>query len=149
MEKINNFFNKVTSPLDYFVKLLVQFCLGISFFLHGYGKIPISQGFIDFLSSKGVPLSIISAHIVAWAEIFSGLGLIIGGILSLRSSTLGNLITRFSALTIVIVMINALFIGHSHWSIFIGEQRAILFASEQLFLLVLGLFFLIKGNYSK
>jgi len=146
MEKINNFLNKVTSPLDYFVKLLVQFCLGISFFLHGYGKIPISQGFIDFLSSKGVPLSNISAYIVAWAEILSGLGLIIGGILSLRSSTLGNLITRFSALTIVIVMINALFIGHSHWSIFIGERGAVLFASEQLFLLVLGLFFLIKGN---
>jgi len=149
MEKINNFLNKVTSPLDYFVKLLVQFCLGISFFLHGYGKIPISQGFIDFLSSKGVPLSNISAYIVAWAEILSGLGLIIGGILSLRSSTLGNLITRFSALTIVIIMINALFIGHSHWSIFIGERGAVLFASEQLFLLVLGLFFLIKGNYSK
>jgi|TARA_B110000238_G_scaffold18471_1_gene18104 uncharacterized membrane protein YphA (DoxX/SURF4 family) len=146
MEKINNFLNKVTSPLDYFVKLLVQFCLGISFFLHGYGKIPISQGFIDFLSSKGVPLSNISAYIVAWAEILSGLGLIIGGILSLRSSTLGNLITRFSALTIVIVMINALFIGHSHWSIFIGERGAVLFASEQLFLLVLGLFFLIRGN---
>jgi uncharacterized membrane protein YphA (DoxX/SURF4 family) len=146
MEKINNFLNKVTSPLDYFVKLLVQFCLGISFFLHGYGKIPISQGFIDFLSSKGVPLSNISAYIVAWAEILSGLGLIIGGILSLRSSTLGNLITRFSALTIVIIMINALFIGHSHWSIFIGERGAVLFASEQLFLLVLGLFFLIRGN---
>ncbi|MDA9034838.1 DoxX family protein [Hyphomicrobiales bacterium] len=146
MEKINNFLNKATSPLDYFVKLLVQFCLGISFFLHGYGKIPISQGFIDFLSSKGVPLSNISAYIVAWAEILSGLGLIIGGILSLRSSTLGNLITRFSALTIVIIMINALFIGHSHWSIFIGERGAVLFASEQLFLLVLGLFFLIRGN---
>ena len=146
MEKINNFLNKVTSPLDYFVKLLVQFCLGISFFLHGYGKIPISQGFIDFLSSKGVPLSNISAYIVAWAEILSGLGLIIGGVLSLRSSTLGNLITRFSALTIVIIMINALFIGHSHWSIFIGERGAVLFASEQLFLLVLGLFFLIRGN---
>jgi uncharacterized membrane protein YphA (DoxX/SURF4 family) len=146
MEKINNFLNKVTSPLNYFVKLLVQFCLGISFFLHGYGKIPISQGFIDFLSSKGVPLSNISAYIVAWAEILSGLGLIIGGILSLRSSTLGNLITRFSALTIVIIMINALFIGHSHWSIFIGERGAVLFASEQLFLLVLGLFFLIRGN---
>ena len=146
MEKINNFLNKVTSPLDYFAKLFVQFCLGISFFLHGYGKIPISQGFIDFLSSKGVPLSNISSYIVAWAEILSGLGLIIGGILSLRSSTLGNLITRFSALTIVIIMINALFIGHSHWSIFIGERGAVLFASEQLFLLVLGLFFLIRGN---
>ena len=43
-------------------------------------------------------------------------------------------------------MINALFIGHSHWSIFIGERGAVLFASEQLFLLVLGLFFLIRGN---
>ena len=46
-------------------------------------------------------------------------------------------------IVIVIIMINALIIAHSHWSIFIGERGAVLFASEQLFLLVLGLFFLI------
>ena len=39
-------------------------------------------------------------------------------------------------------MINALLIAHSNWSIFIGERGSILFASEQLFLLILGFSFL-------
>ena len=55
MEKLNNFINKFTSPLSHFITIVVQFCLGTSFFLHGYGKIPMSDGFIGFLASKGVP----------------------------------------------------------------------------------------------
>ena len=149
MEKFNNFINKFTSPLSHLITIVVQFCLGTSFFLHGYGKIPMSEGFIGFLASKGVPFANISAYAVAWSEILSGIGLIVGAIIAIKSSILGNLITKLSSLVIVIVMINALFIGHSHWSVFIGERGAVLFASEQLFLLVLGLFFLIKGNYSK
>lgn len=149
MEKFNNFLNKFTSPLSSFITVIVQFCLGTSFFLHGYGKFPMSDDFIGFLASKGVPFPNISAYAVAWSEILAGIGIIAGGIIAIKSSILGNLITKLSSLVIVIVMINALFIAHSNWSIFIGEQRAILFASEQLFLLVLGLFFLIKGNYSK
>ena len=57
-----------------------------------------------------------------------------------------NLLTRISAFSIIIIMISALIIAHSDWSIFIGERGKVLFASEQLFLLTLGLYFLVKGN---
>ena len=59
---------------------------------------------------------------------------------------LANLLTRISAFSIIIIMISALIIAHSDWSIFIGERGKILFASEQLFLLTIGLYFFIKGN---
>ena len=100
----------------------------------------------DFLSSKGVPLSNFFAYLVAWGEILAGLGIILGGLLIKSSPLIANIITKISGLTIVIIMINALLIAHSNWSIFIGERGSILFASEQLFLLILGFFFFIIGN---
>ena len=146
MEKLNNLLNTLTQPFTNIITIVVQFCLGISFFLHGYGKIPMSEGFIGFLASKGVPFANISAYVVAWGEILAGIGIILGGLLIKIYPIAANVITKLSGLTIVIIMINALLIAHSNWSIFIGERGAVLFASEQLFLLVLGLFFLVKGN---
>ena len=59
---------------------------------------------------------------------------------------LGSVITRTSGGAIVVIMIGALLIAHSDRSIFIGERGSILFASEQLFLLLLGAYFAIIGN---
>lgn len=146
MEKINNLLDTITKPFSFIANFIVRIGLGTSFFLHGFGKLPINQGFIDFLSSKGVPLSNIFAYLVAWGEILAGLGIILGGLLIKLSPSIANIITKISGLTIVIIMINALLIAHSNWSIFIGERGSILFASEQLFLLILGFFFFIRGN---
>ena len=146
MEKINNLLDTITKPFTFIANFIVRIGLGTSFFLHGFGKLPINQGFIDFLSSKGVPLSNIFAYLVAWGEILAGLGIILGGLIIKSSPLIANIITKISGLTIVIIMINALLIAHSHWSIFIGERGSILFASEQLFLLILGFFFFIRGN---
>tara|TARA_B100000424_G_scaffold152136_1_gene116121 strand:+ start:529 stop:975 length:447 start_codon:yes stop_codon:yes gene_type:complete len=146
MEKVNNLLNTITEPFTFIANFIIRIGLGISFFLHGFGKLPINQGFIDFLSSKGVPLSNIFAYLVAWGEILAGLGIILGGLLIKSSPLIANIITKISGLTIVIIMINALLIAHSNWSIFIGERGSILFASEQLFLLILGFFFFIIGN---
>ena len=146
MEKINNLLNTITEPFVFIANFIIRIGLGISFFLHGFGKLPINQGFIDFLSSKGVPLSNFFAYLVAWGEILAGLGIILGGLLIKSSPLIANIITKISGLTIVIIMINALLIAHSNWSIFIGERGSILFASEQLFLLILGFFFFIRGN---
>ena len=146
MEKVNNLLNTITEPFTFIANFIIRIGLGISFFLHGFGKLPITQGFIDFLSSKGVPLSNIFAYLVAWGEILAGLGIILGGLLIKSSPLIANIITKISGLTIVIIMINALLIAHSNWSIFIGERGSILFASEQLFLLILGFFFFIIGN---
>ena len=152
MEKINNLINSMTDPFLLIGDFIVRIGLGVSFFLHGFGKLPngfrhgVSQGFIDFLAAKGVPLSEMFAYLVAWGEILAGIGIILGGLLIKRDPIMANLITKLSGLTIVIIMINALLIAHSNWSIFIGERGSVLFASEQLFLLLLGFFFFIKGN---
>ena len=66
MEKLNNLLNTLTQPFTNIITIVVQFCLGSSLFLHGYAKIPISEGFIGFLASMGVPFANISAHVVAW-----------------------------------------------------------------------------------
>ena len=56
MEKINNFFDGIAAPLNGVANWLVRLGLGIAFFLHGYGKLPISEGFVGWLGSKGVPM---------------------------------------------------------------------------------------------
>jgi uncharacterized membrane protein YphA (DoxX/SURF4 family) len=61
-------------------------------------------------------------------------------------SELGHLMTRMSGGAIGVIMIFALLIAHSDWGIFFGERGSVLFASEQLFLLLLGIYFAIKGN---
>jgi uncharacterized membrane protein YphA (DoxX/SURF4 family) len=108
--------------------------LGIAFSIHGLSKFPLPPealikyfGFSPFLAS-----------LVALAELGGGLFLIIGGFIK---GPVGNLITRVSALTITIIMINALALAHRDW--FITTK---LFTSEQIFLLIIALYFLIRGN---
>ena len=146
MEKINNLFDRIAAPLSGIADWLLRLGLGIAFFLHGYGKLPISDGFIGYLDSKGVPLAEAAAYLVAWGEILAGLGIIVGGILAKPMVQLGHLITRVSGGAIGVIMIFALLIAHSDWGIFFGERGSVLFASEQLFLLLLGTFYAIKGN---
>ena len=146
MEKINNFFDAIAAPLNGIADWLLRLGLGIAFFLHGYGKLPISDGFIGYLDSKGVPLAEAAAYLVAWGEILAGLGIIVGGILAKPMVQLGHLVTRMSGGAIGVIMIFALLIAHSDWGIFFGERGSVLFASEQLFLLLLGTYYAIKGN---
>ena len=146
MEQINNFFDRIASPLNGLANWLLRLGLGIAFFLHGYGKLPISDGFVGWLGSKGVHIAETVAYMVAWGEILAGLGIIIGGLLVNAMSELGHLMTRISGGAIGVIMIFALLIAHSDWGIFFGERGSILFASEQLFLLLLGIYFAIKGN---
>ncbi len=146
MEKINSFLDRIAAPLNGVADWLLRLGLGIAFFLHGYGKLPISEGFVGWLGSKGVPMAEATAYLVAWGEILAGLGIIVGAILAKPMTQLGHLMTRLSGGAIAIIMIFALLIAHSDWGIFFGERGSILFASEQLFLLLLGTFYAIKGN---
>ena len=146
MEKINSFLDRIAAPLNGVADWLLRLGLGIAFFLHGYGKLPISEGFVGWLGSKGVPMAEVTAYLVAWGEILAGLGIIIGAILAKPMTQLGHLMTRLSGGAIGFIMIFAILIAHSDWGIFFGERGSILFASEQLFLLLLGTFYAIKGN---
>jgi len=127
MNKLNDLLEKLARPLKDYSSCLLRIGLGVSFFLHGYGKIPIQQGFVDWLASKGIPFADLTAFFVAWGEMLAGIGILIGG-------------------AVMVIMIGALLLAHSDWAIFIGERGSVLFASEQLFLLLLGTYFAIKGN---
>jgi len=146
MKQLNDILEKIASPLKTYSNYLLRIGLGISFFLHGYGKIPIQESFVNWLSLKGIPFAETTAHLIAWGEMASGVGILLGGLIGTKASVTGNLITRLSGGTVMIIMIGALLIAHSHWGIFFGERGSVLFASEQLFLLLVGTYFAIKGN---
>ena len=146
MKKLNDILEKIAFPLKPYANYLLRMGLGISVFLHGYGKIPIQESFVNWLSSKGIPFAETTAHLIAWGEMISGIGILLGGLIGTRASITGNLVTRLSGGAIMIIMIGALLIAHSHWGIFFGERGSLLFASEQLFLLLVGTYFAIKGN---
>ena len=143
MHKLNDMLERLALPLKKISICLLRIGLGVSFFLHGYGKIPIQQSFIDWLSIKSIPFPEITAHLIAWGEIVSGIGILLGGLIGAKSYVAGNLITRLSGGAVMVIMIGALLIAHSNWGIFFGDRGSILFASEQLFLLLLGTYFAI------
>jgi|TARA_Y100000780_G_scaffold119540_1_gene107822 uncharacterized membrane protein YphA (DoxX/SURF4 family) len=146
MEKLNNLLERVASPLKAYANYLLRIGLGLSFFLHGYGKLPINEGFVGWLTSKGFSSASLIAPLLAWGEILSGLGILLGGLIGIKAAALGNVVTRLSGGAIGVIMIGAIIIAHSDWGIFTGERGSVLFASEQLFLLLLGIYFAIKGN---
>ena len=146
MNKINETLDNIARPIYGVAEWLLRIGLGISFFLHGYGKMPIGDGFIGWLASKGVPAAGAIAHMVAWGEMLAGIGIIVGGLIASRAEQAGHLITRLSGGAVLFIMIWAMIIAHSNWGIFFGERGSVLFASEQLFLILVGSYFAIKGN---
>lgn len=147
MDRINSFFNFLFSPFYNYLHLLLRLTLGISFFLHGFGKLSRIDGFSSYLESQEIILPKMMTYFVTWGEILAGIGIIISGLMLTKLPSLSNFLTRLSAASIIIIMICALTIAHSDWNIFIGERGKVLFASEQLFLLTIGVYFFIKGNH--
>ena len=78
------------------------------------------------------------ASIVAISEVGSGITLIVANFIK---NPFGNTLTRLAGLNIVILMICIFAVAHRDW--FITKQ---LFTSVQIFLLIGGIFFLVKGN---
>jgi uncharacterized membrane protein YphA (DoxX/SURF4 family) len=130
INKINDFF----SNIDALASLFFRFGVGIAFIIHGLDKFPLPpQGLIEYFD-----LSPALASFVALSELAAGLILIIGGFIK---KPFGNLMTRMAAFMIIIMMINIFAIAHQDW--FITTK---LFTSEQIFLFIGGIYFLIKGN---
>ena len=118
---------------------ILQVTLGISFMLHGIGKLPFPpEKFISWLDSIGVIAPYFIGSLVTIGEIAAGAGLIIGSVIP---GVIGNYLTKLSALSVFIIMIGAFYLAHSDW--FINEK---LFKSEQIYIFVLSIFFLINGN---
>jgi len=134
MNALDNAIDSLLLKLSCLAPWGMRLSLGIAFIIHGSSKFPLPpQTLIEHFN-----FSPNLASFVALSEIFAGLAIIFGGFLK---NHVGNLLTRFSALLVVIIMFNAFNIAHRDW--FISPQ---LFTSEQIFLLVIGVYFLIKGN---
>ncbi len=129
-KKINNFLINFEAIAGH----LFRFGIGIAFIIHGLNKFPLPpEGLIEYFD-----LSPALASFVAISELFAGIVLIIGGFIK---NEYGNILTRLASLTIVILMVNIFAIAHQDW--FINTK---LFTSEQIFLFIGGVYFLIKGN---
>jgi len=134
MECLNKKLDQIFNNFTFITSWLLRISLGVSFIFHGYGKFPLPpQKLIDYFG-----FSETLASFVAISELTAGVLLILGGFIK---SHLGSLITRFGATLIVIIMTVALGLAHRDW--FITPK---LFMSEQIFLLIVGLYFLIRGN---
>ena len=134
MEILNNKINNFFSNIDALASLIFRFGIGIAFIIHGVKKFPLPpQGLIEYFS-----LSPVLASTVALSELLSGLVLIISGFIK---NPFGSMLTRLSGLNITILMIAILVFAHKDW--FFTTK---LFTSEQIFLLIGGIYFLIKGN---
>ena len=134
MKSIDNILNAIMSNFYHLAPWLLRLGLGTSFIFHGLSKFPLPpQKLIDYFG-----FSAELASFVAISELGAGILLILGGFLK---GHVGNLVTRFAAGVIVIVMTFAFILAHSDW--FITPK---LFMSEQIFLMIIGLHFFIKGN---
>ena len=129
-KKFNNFFLNFEAIASLFFRLTV----GIAFILYGTGKLPLPPE--GLITNYG--LSPFIASLVAISEISSGIVLIIANFLK---NSIGHTLTRVAGLNIVILMFGILLVAHKDW--FITKQ---LFMGVQIFLLVGGFYFLIKGN---
>ena len=134
MKSIDNILNAIMSNFYHLAPWLLRLGLGTSFVFHGLSKFPLPpQKLIDYFGFSSE-----LASFVAISELGAGILLLLGGFLK---GHVGNLVTRFAAGVIVIVMIFAFTIAHSDW--FITPK---LFMSEQIFLIIIGLYFFISGN---
>lgn len=134
MKKIIFLVNDYLKNFEALASLFLRLGISIAFIIHGWNKFPLPpQGLIVYFD-----LSPFLASFVALSEVSVGITLIIGGFIK---NPYGNIITRFAGLTIIIIMVNIFVIAHQDW--FITKK---LFTSEQIFLLIGGIYFLLKGN---
>ena len=134
VKKIDNEINAFSEGFFIYSEFLLRIFLGIAFIIHGYNKFPLPPATLI----KYFGFSPHLASFVAISEVLAGVLIIFSGFIN---SFLGNLLTRISALIIVIIMIFAFYFAHKDW--FFNQK---LFTSEQIFLFILGVYFLINGN---
>ncbi len=81
---------------------------------------------------------------VTFGELAGGIGIIIGGLLR---GWLGDIITRLSGVAIVPVMAGAIYMVHwGRWNFVPSDSHPMGGMEFQVVLLLMGLFFLLRGN---
>ena len=139
MKRLNNYLEKISRPIAPVSFWLLRFGLGVAFFLHGFEKFPLPpEKMTNWFTKLGFAFPELTTSAVALGEVGAGVGIILGGLVK---GHVGNVITKVSGGAVVVIMSGAFIIAHSNW--FFTSR---LFMSEQIFLFILGSFFLIRGN---
>ena len=130
-----------------FVNKIPEFCmshwllripLAIVFLQQGFAKWPID---IDTAESFGLTLLVWT--FVVLGEIGAGIGLLFGGLIVniKRFREIGDLITRFSGITVASIMTGVIWIGEPE-----SFTDVILYDNFHVLLWVGGMFFALRGN---
>ena len=116
---------------------LLRIPLAIIFLQQGISKLPI-----DLETAASYELPLVVWAFVVLGEIGAGVGLLIGGLFPKKFLwELGDLVTRFSGITICSIMTGVIWIGQPE-----TFMDVILYDNLHVLLWVGGLFFALRGN---
>ena len=137
---MNKFFKKI--PDFYLSHWLLRIPLAIVFIQQGWMKIPV-----DADEAASYDLSVLVWWFVSYGEFLSGIGLLIGGILTAAwmynemQDWVGDIVTRFSGITMCCIITGVIWVGEPESFI-----DVLLYDNLHVFLWVGGLFFALRGN---
>ena len=116
---------------------LLRIPLAIVFLQQGFSKWPI-----DLESAQSFELPLLVWTFVVLGEIGAGVGLLVGGLFPKKFLwELGDIITRFSGITVCSIMTGVIWIGQPETFL-----DVILYDNLHVLLWVGGLFFALRGN---
>ena len=129
------------------VAKIPEFCLShwllrvpliVVFFQQGIDKLPV-----DMDTAEAYELPYLVWWFVAWGEVGAALGLLFGGVLMVKDylKELGDLVTRFSGITICSIMTGVIWMSKPE-----SVLDVVLYDHFHLMLWVGGLFFALRGN---
>ena len=131
-----NFVNKI--PEFCMSHWLIRIPMVIVFLQQGMDKWPI-----DAETAASYELTLLVWTFVVLGEIGGGLGLVVGGLLGYanRVKELGDLITRFSGITLASIMTGVIWVGQPErfWDV-------VLYDNFHVLLWVGGMYFALRGN---
>jgi len=118
---------------------ILRIALASVFLFYGIDKF-MGAGVAGFAEMTGLPL--IVAYVVAIAEILGGLGILAG-------AYMGGIVTRLAAVAMIPVLLGAIFMVHGgQWHFMASDTHPMGGMSFQVVLLLMAVYFLIRGNDS-
>lgn len=115
---------------------LLRIPLAIVFLQQGIDKLPV-----DPETAAAYELPYLVWWVVAWGEVGAGVGLLVGGALYKYLQEIGDLLTRFSGITVCSIMTGVIWIAQPE-----SLTDVLLYDNFHVLLWVGGLFFALRGN---
>ncbi len=121
---------------SYLTHWILRIPVSIVFIQQGLAKFPVT---LEDAQSFDLPYLV--WWFVAYGELGSGLGLLVGGVIAKWWREIPDLLTRFSGITICSIMTGVIWIGQPE-----SFLDVILYDNFHVILWVCGLYFALKGN---